>query len=53
MDLDKKNLKCFTLHFVNRIFDLTLKFELNLTIFIQIFRDSRQVQHDTVHNNTL
>ena len=33
----------------DKIFNLTLKFELDLTIFVQILKVSPQFQHNTVH----
>ena len=49
MDFDTKILNVMHYTLSDTIFDLTLKCELDLTIFVQIFEISPQFQHNTVH----
>ena len=48
LDLDTKILNVIP-DTSDKIFNLTIKFELDLTIFVQISEVSPQVQHNTVH----
>ena len=49
MDLDTKNLNVMHYTSSGKIFNVTLKCELDLTIFVQILEVSPQFQHNTVH----
>ena len=49
MDLDTKILNVIPYTSLDKIFNLTLIFELDLTIFVQIFEVYSQFQHNTVH----
>ena len=49
LDLYTKILNVIPYTLWDKIFNLTLKFELDLTIFVQILEVSPQFQHNTVH----
>ena len=49
MDLDTKILNVITYTSSDKISNLTLIFELDLTIFVQILEVFPQFQHNTVH----
>ena len=49
MDLDTTILNVMHYTLSGKIFNVTLKCELDLTIFVQILEVSPQFQHNTVH----
>ena len=49
IDIDTKILKVIPCTSSDKIFNLTLKFKLDLTIFVQILEVSPQFQRNTVH----
>ena len=52
MDLDAKTLNVITYTSSDKISNLTLIFEFDLTILVQILEVSPQFQHNTVHSVT-
>ena len=49
MDLDTNILNVMHYNSSDKIFNLILKFELDLTIFVQVLEVSPQFQHTTAH----